>query len=50
MSLLPMRKQEAKQEIDTFKVQTDESMSIKDQTIRHQTSAIEALTRELKEW
>ncbi|CAJ1358098.1 unnamed protein product [Effrenium voratum] len=42
-------KQEAKQEIDTFKVQTDESMSIKDQTIRHQTSAIEALTRELKE-
>ncbi|CAK9010180.1 unnamed protein product [Durusdinium trenchii] len=42
-------KEQAKQEFECLAAQSEESNQTKDQTIRHQTSAMEALNRELKE-
>ncbi|CAK9010220.1 unnamed protein product [Durusdinium trenchii] len=42
-------KEQAKQEFECLAAQSEESNQTKDQTIRHQTSAMEALNHELKE-
>ena len=44
------RKEQAKQELQCLAAQSEEGNHKKDQTIRHQTSAIEALNLELKDW
>ena len=48
-NLWPARKEQAKQEFECLAAQSEESNQTKDQTIRHQTSAMEALNHELKD-
>ena len=45
-----LRKEESQQELKSLAAQVEETNLTKDQTIRHQTAAIAALNRELKDF